>query len=66
MNLICSLSFRTKIGMTSMSKKGKNNTYTELLKMVEKIIRGGIYHAIYQYTKVNNKYMEEYNPNKDS
>ena len=42
------------------------STYTELLKMVEKRIRGGIYHAIYQYTKVNNKYMEEYNPNKDS
>ena len=28
--------------------------------MVEKEIRGGICNAIHQYTKVNNKYMKDY------
>ena len=28
--------------------------------MVEKCIRGGICHAIYQYAKANNKYMKDY------
>ena len=26
--------------------------------MVEKVIRGGICHAIYRFVKANNKYME--------
>ena len=33
---------------------------TDLLLMVEKDIRGGICHAIYQYAKANNKYMKNY------
>ena len=28
--------------------------------MVEKVIRGGICHAIYRFVKANNKYMENY------
>ena len=28
--------------------------------MVEKGIRGGICHSIYQYAKANNKYMKDY------
>ena len=36
------------------------------LLMVEKGIRGGIYHSIYQYAKGNNKYMKDYNKNKKS
>ena len=28
--------------------------------MVERGIRGGIYHSIYQYTKANDKYMKDY------
>ena len=28
--------------------------------MVEKGIRGGICHSIYQYEKANNKYMKDY------
>ena len=37
-----------------------------MLLMVEKGIRGGIYHSIYKYAKVNNKYMKDYNKNKKS
>ena len=29
-----------------------------MLLMVEKGIRGGIYHAIYRYAKANNKYVK--------
>ena len=36
-----------------------------MLLMVEKGIRGGICHSIYQYTKANNKYMKDYNKNKE-
>ena len=35
-----------------------------MLLMVEKSIRGGICHSIYQYTKVN-KYMKDYDKNKE-
>ena len=31
-----------------------------MLLMVEKDIRGGIFHAIYRYAKVNIKYMKDY------
>ena len=34
--------------------------------MVQKGIRGGIFHAIHRYEKVNNRYMENYNKNKKS
>ena len=33
--------------------------------MVEKGIRGGIFHSIYQYAK-GNKYMKDYDKNKES
>ena len=39
---------------------------TDLLLMVEKDIRGGICHAIYQYAKANNKYMKNYDKNRES
>ena len=32
-----------------------------ILLMVEKGIRGGICHSIYQYAKANNKYMKDKN-----
>ena len=31
-----------------------------MLLTVERGIRGGIYHSIYQYTKANDKYMKDY------
>ena len=33
--------------------------------MVEKEIRGGICDAVHQWAKANNKYMREYDKNKD-
>ena len=50
----------------------KTKTKLDLLKdinmllTVEKSIRGGICHSIYQYAKANNKYMKDYDKNKES
>ena len=41
-------------------------TDVHMLLMVEKVIRGGICNAIHQYTKDNNKYMKDYDKNKES
>ena len=38
----------------------------DMLLMVEKGIRGGICDCIYRYTKASNKYMKEYDKNKES
>ena len=37
----------------------------DMLLMVEEGIRGGICHLIYRHTKANNKYMENYDENKE-
>ena len=37
-----------------------------MLLMVEKGIRERICHSIYRYAKVNNKYMKDYDKNKES
>ena len=37
-----------------------------MLLTVEKGIRSGICHAVHRYAKVNNKYQENYNKNKES
>ena len=34
--------------------------------MIEKRIRGGMFHAIHQYVKANNKCMKDYYKNKES
>ena len=56
--------------MTSRFKKTKVKsdlvTDTDMLLMVEKGIRGGIYHIIYQYVKANNKYRTDCDKNKES
>ena len=41
-------------------------TDTDMLVMVEKGIRGGICYAIHRYAKNNNKYMKNYDKNKES
>ena len=41
-------------------------TDIDMLLMVEKVIRGGICHAIYRYAKANNKYVKDYDKNKES
>ena len=41
-------------------------TDIDILLMVEKGIRGGKCHSIYQYTKTNKKYMKNYDKNKES
>ena len=41
-------------------------TDSDMLLMVEKCIRGGICHTIHQYVKANNKYMKDYDKNKES
>ena len=55
--------------MTSMSKK--TNVQLELstdymLLMVEEGIRGGICHSLHKYVRANNKYMNNYDKNKES
>ena len=40
-------------------------TDLDMLLMVEKEIRGGICHSIYRYGKANNKYMKDYDNNKE-
>ena len=41
-------------------------TDISMLLMVEQGIKGGIYHSIYRYAKANNKYMKDYDKNKES
>ena len=41
-------------------------TDINMLLVVEKVITGGICHAIYRYAKANNKYLKHYDKNKES
>ena len=56
--------------MASMFKKTNIKlellTDYDMLLMVEEGIRGGICHSIHTYSKANNKYMENYDENKES
>ena len=56
--------------MASMFKKTNVKlellTDYDMLLMVEEGIRGGICHAIHRHGKANNKYMKNYNKNKES
>ena len=40
-------------------------TDIDMLVIVEKDIRGGIYHSIYRYAKASNKYMNNYDENEE-
>ena len=39
-------------------------TDTDMLLIIEKGIRGGIWNAVHCYAKANNKYMQDYDENK--
>ena len=56
--------------MTSIFKKTEVKlellTDNDMLNMFEKGIRGGICHASYRYAKTNNKYIRNYDKNKQS
>ena len=41
-------------------------TGIDMLLMIEKGIRRGMCHTIYRYAKVNNRYMKDYDDNKES
>ena len=41
-------------------------TDIDMLLLIEKGIRGGICHAIHEYKKANNKYMKDFDKNKES
>ena len=41
-------------------------TDVDMLLMIEKGIRGGIYHSTYRHAKANNKYMKIYDKNNES
>ena len=41
-------------------------TDVDMLLMVEKGITGGMFHSIYRYAKANDKYMKNYDKNKES
>ena len=41
-------------------------TDIDMLLLVEKGKRGGMFHSIYRYAKANNKYMKDYDKNKES
>ena len=57
------------INMTSSIQKNKVELKlladTDMLLRVEKVNRGGKCHSIYRYAKVNNKYIEIYDTNKE-
>ena len=40
-------------------------TYTDVMSMVGKAIRGGICHFINRYAKADNKYIKDYHKNKE-
>ena len=72
---ICKLNlarFLTAIGLAWKAALKKTKVKLDLLTdinmlvMVEKGIRGGICHAIHRYAKNNNKYMKNYDKNKES
>ena len=41
-------------------------TDIDILLMLEKGLRGGIYHSVDRYAKANNKYMKDLDKNKES
>ena len=55
-----------KTALKNTEEKFELLTDIDMLIIVEKGIRAGIFDAIHQYAKVNNKYMNEYDKYKES
>ena len=64
----CKISFCLLISLACSFKKVKLELLTDidLLLIVEKGNRGGIYYSINRYRKANHKYMRDYDKNKES
>ena len=66
-----SAKFLSTPGLASQAALEKNKVKLDLSTdinmslMVEKGVRGGICHSIYRYTEANNKYMKDYDKNKE-
>ena len=60
------------LGLASQAASKKTKVKLDLLTdinkllMAEKVIKGRIRHSIYRYAKANNKYMKDYDKNKES
>ena len=67
-----SVKFISALGLTWQAALKKTGVKLELLTdigmmlMVEKGIKGGICHTIHWYAKANNKYMKDYDKNKET
>ena len=64
--------FLSATGLTWQTCLKKTGIKLELLKdmdmflMIEEVIRGGICHSVHRHSRANNKYMEDYDKNKES
>ena len=65
----CKICFSSCISIVSSFTNTKVKldllTDIDMLLMVKKSIGGGIYHSIYRHAKANNKYMKDYDKNKE-
>ena len=70
--LLDTVKFHSALGLAWQASFKKSEVKVELLTdidmllMVEKGIKGEICHAIHRYAKANNKYMKDYDKNKES
>ena len=64
-HFICPSGLAWKAFLKNTKVKLELLTDVDMLLMVEKGIRGGICYAIYRYAKPNNKYMKNYNKDKE-
>ena len=55
-----------EVGLKRTKVKLNLLTDIDILLIVEKEIRGGIYHAIHQYVNANNRYIKDCDKNKQS
>ena len=65
---LAALGLAWQVALSSKKTKIKTGLLTDIdmLLMIEKGIRGRISHSIYQYAKANNKYIKDYDKNKES